>query len=127
MPGLVERLVPDELWELFREVVPPKVVRRPQGGGRRRADDREVLAAIVFAAVTDCAWRQLPPVFGACWPTVYRRFVEWSQDRVWTRLHRVCQERLDEREDSEWSRRALDSIRRRGTRAGTSRAETLSR
>ncbi|PNG94141.1 hypothetical protein SMF913_10166 [Streptomyces malaysiensis] len=33
MADLVERLVPDELWVLFRQVVPPTEVRRPQGGG----------------------------------------------------------------------------------------------
>ncbi|MFF1840095.1 hypothetical protein ACFVXE_39095, partial [Streptomyces sp. NPDC058231] len=39
MTCLVERLVPDELWALFRRVVPPTPLRRPQGGGRRRASD----------------------------------------------------------------------------------------
>ncbi|MFC4508589.1 IS5/IS1182 family transposase, partial [Streptomyces vulcanius] len=29
---IVERLVPDELWELFARVVPPAPTR-PQGGG----------------------------------------------------------------------------------------------
>ncbi|MDN3265569.1 IS5/IS1182 family transposase, partial [Streptomyces sp. CSDS2] len=43
MTDLVERLVPDELWTLFRRVVPPTDVIRPQGGGRRRAGDRECL------------------------------------------------------------------------------------
>ncbi len=57
--SLVERLVPDELWKLFRRVVPPSVVRRPQGGGRRRAGDREVLAAIVFVASTSARLRGL--------------------------------------------------------------------
>ncbi|MEE1820667.1 IS5/IS1182 family transposase, partial [Streptomyces sp. BE20] len=32
---IVERLVPDELWELFQRVV-PAAPTRPQGGGRRR-------------------------------------------------------------------------------------------
>ncbi|RLU79245.1 IS5/IS1182 family transposase, partial [Streptomyces griseocarneus] len=31
MVGIVERLVPDELWELFQRVV-PEVPVRPQGG-----------------------------------------------------------------------------------------------
>ncbi|PAZ11789.1 IS5/IS1182 family transposase, partial [Streptomyces sp. SA15] len=44
MMDLVERLVPEELWVLFRRVVPPVEVKRPQGGGRRRAGDRETLA-----------------------------------------------------------------------------------
>jgi bifunctional non-homologous end joining protein LigD len=39
MTDLVERLVPDELWTLFRRVVPSTEVIRPQGGGRRLAAD----------------------------------------------------------------------------------------
>ncbi|MEV5404245.1 IS5/IS1182 family transposase, partial [Streptomyces microflavus] len=31
MVGIVERLVPDELWELFQRVV-PEAPSRPQGG-----------------------------------------------------------------------------------------------
>ncbi len=54
MTDLVERLVPDELWLLFRRVVPPTDVIRPQGGGRRRAGDRECLAAIIFVATSGC-------------------------------------------------------------------------
>lgn len=50
MADLVERLVPDELWELFRRMAPSTEVIRPQGGGRRWAGDRETLAAIIFVA-----------------------------------------------------------------------------
>lgn len=35
MTDLVERVVPEESWVLFRRVVPPTEVKRPQGGGRR--------------------------------------------------------------------------------------------
>ncbi|WP_329345027.1 IS5 family transposase [Streptomyces sp. NBC_01352] len=107
MADLVQRLVPDELWELFRRVVPPTEVIRPQGGGRRRAGDRETLAAIIFVATSGCTWRQLPPVFGPAWPTVYRRFAHWSRARVWARLHRVI---LDELGELDWSRCAIDSV-----------------
>ncbi|WP_412079197.1 transposase [Streptomyces xanthophaeus] len=57
--GIVERLAPDELWELFQRVV-PEAPSRPQGGGRRRHGDREVLAAIVFVATSGCTRQQLP-------------------------------------------------------------------
>ena len=66
----MERLVPDELWTLFRRVVPPTQVIHPQGGGMRRAGDRECLAAIISVAISGCTWRQLPPVYGPAWPTV---------------------------------------------------------
>lgn len=97
MTDLVERLVPDELWVLFRRVVPPMKVIRPQGGGRRRAGDREVLAAIVFVATSGCTWRQLPPVFGPCRQTVYRQFAQWSRTRTWAWLHRVILDELGAR------------------------------
>ncbi|MFJ7182362.1 transposase [Streptomyces massasporeus] len=64
---------------LFRKVVPQTAVKRPQGGGRWRADDRETPAAIIFVATSGRTWWQLPPVFGAAWPTVYQRFARWSR------------------------------------------------
>jgi transposase len=108
--GLVERLVPDELWALFREVVPPTVVRRPQGGGRRRAGDREVLAAIFLVTSAGYTWRQLPPVFGPRWQTVYRRYTEWSQAHVWPRLHQTVVDQLGECETAHWSLLAISSV-----------------
>ncbi|WP_432120813.1 IS5 family transposase [Streptomyces sp. S1] len=118
MTDLVERLVPDELWVLFRRVVPPTVVTRPQGGGRRRAGDREALAAIIFVATSGCTWRQLPPVFGPAWPTVYRRFAQWSRDRVWARLYRVILDKLGARGELDWTRCAIDSVSLRAAKGG---------
>jgi hypothetical protein len=69
------------LWVLFRRVMQPTEVNRPQGGDQRRAGDRETSAAIIFVAASGRRWRQLPPVFGPAWPTVYRRFAQWSRDR----------------------------------------------
>ncbi|MGP3978247.1 IS5 family transposase [Streptomyces sp. 8N114] len=118
MTDLVERLVPDELWVLFRQVVPARDVKRPQGGGRRRAGDREALAAIVFVATSGCTWRQLPPVFGPCWQTVYRRFAQWSRDRVWARLHRVVLDELGATGELDWSRCVIDSVSVRAAKGG---------
>jgi transposase len=125
MTDLVERLVPDELWTLFRRAVMPIEVIRPQGGGRRaagggrrRADDRECLAAIIFVATSGCTWRQLPPVFGPAWPTVYRRFAQWSRERVWAQLHRLVLDELRARGELDWSRCAIDSVGVRAAKGG---------
>ncbi len=86
--------MPDELWTLFRRVVPSTEVIRPQGGGRRRAGDRECLAdhfrghLRLHLAATAAGVR-------SGWPTVYRRFARWSQDRVRARLHRVILDELE--------------------------------
>ncbi|MGW7367157.1 IS5 family transposase [Streptomyces sp. NPDC054841] len=94
---------------MFQTVAPEPPVR-PQGGGRRRADDRAVLAAILFVATSGCTWRQLPPVFGASWQTVHRRFTDWTAARVWAKLHRVVLDQLGAEGDLDWSRCAIDSV-----------------
>ncbi|MGY3521065.1 transposase [Micromonospora sp. PTRAS2] len=67
---------PDELWQMAQPLMPAPA-KRPQGGGRRRADDRAVLAAIVYLAQAGCSWRKLPAtLFGTSRATVHRRFTE---------------------------------------------------
>ncbi len=117
MPGLVERLVPDELWALFRRVVPPTEVKRCRVGPAA-ADDREALAAIIFVATASCTWRQLPPVFGPAWPTVYLQFAQWSRSRAWARLHRVILDELGARGELDWSRCTIDSVSLQAARGG---------
>ncbi|MEU0930938.1 IS5 family transposase [Streptomyces malaysiensis] len=109
---MVERLVPEGLWELFQRVV-PEVPTRPQGGGRRRYGDREVLAAIIFVATTGCTWAQVPPVFGPSGATAHRRFMEWSQARVWANLRCLVLDELGSRGELDWSRCAIDSVNMR--------------
>lgn len=118
-PGMdiVLRLVPDRLWEIFQDVVPEPPVRA-QGGGRRRCDDRAVLAAIIFVATSGCTWRQVPPVFGASWQTVHRRFTDWSTARVWAKLHRVVLDQLGRNGELDWSRCAIDSASVRAVKGG---------
>lgn len=110
--------MPDELWMLFRRVVPSTEVIRPQGGGRRRAGDRETLAAIIFVATSGCTWRQLPPVFGPAWQTVHRRFARWSRDRVWARLHRAILDELGAQGELDWSRCVIGSVSLRAAKGG---------
>jgi transposase len=117
--SIVERLVPDELWELFQRVV-PEAPSRPQGGGRRRHGDREVLAAIVFVATSGCTWQQLPSAsFGPSGATAHRRFSEWTKARVWAKLHRLVLDELGSRGELDWSRCAIDSVNMRALKRGT--------
>ncbi len=112
--GIVEQLVPDELWELFQRVV-PGAPSRPQGGGRRRHGDREVLAAIVFVVMSGCTWHQLPTAsFGPSGATAHRRFCEWAGAGVWAELQRLAQARPAPRDGSEdWSRSAIHAVNAR--------------
>jgi transposase len=111
---LVERLVPEDLWELFQQVV-PAAPERPQGGGRRRSHgDREVLAAIMFVAASPCTWNQLPSVFGPSGVTAFRRFTEWSQAGVWAEML----DKLAELGEAGWSRYAIGSVSARAAKGG---------
>jgi len=74
---------------------------------------------IVFVATSGCTWRQLPPVFGASWQTVYRRFAEWSAARVCAKLYRVLLDELGAGGELDWSRCAIDSVAVRATKKGT--------
>ncbi|MBB3727388.1 transposase [Nonomuraea dietziae] len=118
MEAFLDQLVPDESWELFQRVM-PLPAKRPQGGGRRRADDRPILAAIVFVATTGCTWRQLPPGFGASWQTVHRRFADRSRARVWAKLYRVILDELGSRGEPDWSRCVIDSVSVRAAKGGS--------
>ncbi|ROQ59140.1 putative transposase of IS4/5 family DUF4096 [Streptomyces sp. 840.1] len=124
MVGIVERLVPDELWGLVQRVV-PEAPSRPQGGGRRRHGDREVLAAIVVVATSDCTWEQLPSApFGPSGATAHRRFSEWSKGGVWAKLHRLVLHELGVRGEPDWSRCAIDSVNMRALKRGPDRSES---
>ncbi|AMW08179.1 transposase [Streptomyces qaidamensis] len=117
--GILERLVPDELLELFQRVV-PAAPTRPQGGGRRRHGDREVLATIVYVATSGCTWQQLPSAsFGPSGTTAHRRFTEWSKARVWAKLHRLVLNELGARGELDRSRCAIDSVNMRALKRGT--------
>ena len=101
-------IVPDGLWELARPLLPPARVR-PQGGGVANIDDEAVFAAIIYVLVSGCAWRALPPCFGASKSTVHRRFAIWSRAGVWGRLHQKVLQILDEQDLIDLSRAVLDS------------------
>ncbi|WP_370869184.1 IS5 family transposase [Streptomyces sp. CRCS-T-1] len=97
--GIVERLVPDELWKLFQRVVPeaPTRVRRVVG--------------LHVAAVAV----RLVRAVGA---TAHRRFTEWSKARVWAKLHRLVLDELGFRRELDWSRCAIDSVNMRALKKG---------
>lgn len=69
-----------------------------------------MLSAIIFVATSGCTWNQLPPGFGPSGVTAFRRFTEWSEARVWAKLHRLVLDELGARGELDWSRCAIDSV-----------------
>lgn len=83
MPSLTDIapafLLPDEVWERIKQVIPPEPPK-PKGG-RPRMDDRKALDAIFYLMRTGCQWKALPRSLGAA-STVHDRFQEWVEAGV---------------------------------------------
>jgi transposase len=116
---MVQTWAPDDFWQVAQPLIPAHR-RRPQGGGKRRADDRAVLAAIVYLVQAGCSWRKLPAgaLFGVSRATVHRRFTEWTADGLWERLHQQFLHRLNVISEIDWSRAVVDSINVRALKGG---------
>jgi transposase len=86
-------LVPDELWELAEPLIPRYRPHR-QGGGTSSVDDRAVFTAIVYVLTSGCARRQLPGEFRVSPSTAHRRFMFWTREGLWPRLHQAVLDEL---------------------------------
>src|SRR5690349_12566477 len=107
---MVRTWAAEDFWKVAQPLIPQRR-RRPQGGGKRRADDRAVLAAIVYLVQAGCSWPKLPAqLFGVSRSTVHRRFTDWTRCGFWARLHHQFLHQLGVRGEIDWSRAIVDSI-----------------
>src|SRR5687768_14604096 len=112
-------LVPDELWEALKPLLP---IEPPKPkGGRPRIPDRAALGGIIFALRTGCPWRLLPKELGGgCGVTSWRRLRDWQEAGVWQRLHETLLNWLGDEAAIDWSRASVDSLSVRAKRGATS-------
>jgi transposase len=107
---MAKPLLPDELWDIIRPLLPPPKPRRFDHPGRKPIDDRKALTGILFVLKTGIPWEDLPQEMGCgsgmtCW----RRLQYWQQTGVWAKLHQVLLARLQAADKIDWSRAAIDS------------------
>jgi transposase len=115
---MVRTWAPDDFWQLAQPLIPVPA-KRPQGGGKRRADDRAILAAIVYLVQAGCSWRKLPArMFGISRATAHRRFTEWTRSGLWERLHQQFLHELGVIGQIDWSRAVVDAISVRAEKGG---------
>ena len=106
---MAKPLLPDDLWDLIRPLLPPPKSRRFRFPGRKPVGDRPALTGILFVLKTGIPWEDLPVEMGCgCGMTCWRRLHDWRQAGVWSRLHQVLLEKLDAAGQIDWSRAAVD-------------------
>src|SRR4051812_14054687 len=91
---MAEPLVPDELWEIVKPLL-PRHKARPGKRGRRPVDDRACLTGIVFVLKSGIPWEMLPQEMGCgsgvtCW----RRMRAWQRRGVGKKLLHALPQRV---------------------------------
>jgi transposase len=116
---LVDRLLPDELWQRIKPLLPPAPAR-PRGGVPRRVPDRNCVAALIFMAPTSTPWNLLPARELGCGSatTCWRRLDEWARAGVFELLQAVLLDELGAAGRIDLERVSVDSFGLRAVQRG---------
>src|SRR5919198_3031582 len=95
MTSLVDRLLPDGLWQRIQPLLPAPPAR-PRGGVPRRVPDRNCVAGLHGPHLTP--WSLLPAKELRCGSatTCWRRFDEWAKAGVFDQLQALVLDELGE-------------------------------
>jgi transposase len=120
MTSLVDRLLPDALWQRIQPLLPPPPAR-PRGGVPRRVADRNCIAALLFMARTSTPWNLLPAKELGCGSatTCWRRLDEWARAGVFDQLQLVLLDELGEQGRIDLERVSVDSVSLRAVKGGS--------
>lgn len=102
-------IVSDELWEQIEPLLPSEPEPSPLGG-RPRVTNRQAFTGVVFVLKTGIPWQALPTEMdcgsgSTCW----RRFSEWTELAVWSKLHRLLLSQLGKAGAINLERAVIDS------------------
>jgi transposase len=121
----VEELVPDELWELIRPLLPPPKPRRRRNPGRKPLDPRKALTGILFVLRSGIPWEMLPQEMGCgCGMSCWRYLRLWQQTGTWKKIHELLLAKLQGANKIDFSRVVVDSASVRAVLGGTRRGRT---
>lgn len=120
MTSLVDRLLPEDLWQRIQPLLPPPPPR-PRGGLPRRVPDRNCVAALVFIARTSTPWSLLAAKELGCGSatTCWRRLDAWAKAGVFDQLQLLLLDELGEAGRIDLDRVSVDSFSLRAVKGGT--------
>lgn len=78
----VYSIIPDDLWQLIRAELPHGIVNPGT------ADNRVIIAGILWKLRNDVAWSRIPRSFGVSDTLMRTRYRDWTQTGVWPRIAR---------------------------------------
>jgi transposase len=116
---MAKELVPDELWEVIKTLLPKPKPRRFRFPGRKPVDRRKALTGILFVLRSGIPWQMLPQEMGcgsgmSCW----RYLRAWQEAGVWQKVHEVLLAKLRKADKIDWSRAVVDSASIRAVLGG---------
>ncbi len=107
---MAKPLLSDALWERIEPLLPPMKPRRFRFPGRKPLTHRQALTGILFVLKTGINWNDLPCELGCGSGSACRkRLQHWQRLGVWDDLHRLLLAELQEADQLDWSRAAVDS------------------
>jgi transposase len=113
---VAKSLVSDALWQRIGPLLPPPPLRRSRFPGRKPLDNRKVLTGIVFVLKTGIRWEELPAELGCgCGKSCQNYLKAWRAAGIWTRLHPILLEGLQEADKIDWCRVTAHARKARGS------------
>jgi transposase len=107
---MAKPLVSDALWERIAPLLPPRKPRRFRYPGRKPLDERKILTGIIFVLKTGIPWEDLPQEMGCgCGMSCLNYLKAWHQAGVWLALHQILLQELEDADQIDWSRGAVDA------------------
>ena len=104
----------DELWEKIEPLLLKSKSRfrgrgkkRRNVGGRPSAEQRKILAGILYVLRTGCQWNAAPKEFGSG-KTLHRYFQQWARRGIFKKMWKAGLLEYDEAQGIEWEWQAAD-------------------
>jgi transposase len=118
MTSLVDRLLPEELWQRVQPLLPPPPPR-PRGGVPRRVPDRNWWPR--WCSWPAPPWALLPAKELGCGSatTCWRRFDQWTKAGVFEQLQALLLDELGAAGRIDLERVSVDSFSLRAVKGGT--------
>jgi transposase len=115
---MARELVPTELWEDIKPLLPPRPGPSPKGG-RPPVDEYKALQGIVFVLRTGIPWQDLPTeAFHVSGSSCWRRFDEWTALGIWPEVHARLLGRLGKLGGVDLQHAVVDSASVRAVKGG---------